>query len=756
MDSDKKKSLYKSALDYHTMHGKPGKLEVVPTKPCDTSLDLSLAYSPGVAAPCEEIEKDEREAYKYTNKGNLVAVVSNGTAVLGLGNIGPLAGKPVMEGKGVLFKRFANVDVFDIELNSKDNDEFIDTVANLEPTLGGINLEDIKAPDCFYIEEKLKERMNIPVFHDDQHGTAIITAAGFINALELQEKKIEEVTIVFSGAGAAAIAIAKLLVSLGAQKKNMFMVDSKGVVYKERKEGMNPYKEEFALDTAKRTLAEAMEGADAFIGVSIKDMVTPEMVKSMADKPIIFAQANPDPEIPYDVAQKVRPDIIMGTGRSDFPNQINNVLCFPFLFRGALDVRATSINEEMKMAAVMALAELAKMDVPENVTRAYGGVSFRFGPEYIIPKPFDPRVLYFVAPAVAKAASDTGVAREPIQDLEEYREQLKTMTNSNFVIMNSVINRASNNQGRILFSDSQHSKTLHAITTLKQEGICKPVLVGNKVQVEKQAKNLNVDLSGIEIIDVMDQTLRSQMADKLYVMRQREGLTHSRADFLLTGPERMGMMLLKQREVDGMICGLDEPFRNPLKEAIKILGPATKGGKFSSIQIMTTKNEIFFFADTAVNINPDEDTLIETAQSSIIFIKSLGFEPNISFVSFSNFGVSKDSDSIKMARAADKVAKLNPDIEVEGEMQIDVALDPEYRARAFPFSRLKKKANLIIFPSLASANVAYRLLHKMEVANTIGPVLLNANGNLNILHRDTEVDGIVNLAAVTASKLPTH
>lgn len=754
--TEKEVKLYKSALKYHMQGGKPGKLEVIPTKPCDTALDLSLAYSPGVAAPCLEIEKEKKEVYKYTNKGNLVAVISNGTAVLGLGDIGADAGKPVMEGKGVLFKRFANVDVFDIEVDTKDNDKLIEVVAALEPTFGGINLEDIKAPDCFYVEEALSKRMNIPVFHDDQHGTAIITTAGFINALELQGKKIEEVTVVFSGAGAAAIAIAKLIVTLGAKKENIILVDSRGVVFKGRTEGMNPYKEDFAVETDKRTLAEAMDGADAFIGVSVKDMVSPEMVKSMANKPILFAQANPDPEIPYDVAVKVRPDVIMGTGRSDFPNQINNVLCFPFMFRGALDVRATRINDEMKLAAVHALADLAKMEVPESVTRAYGGTSFRFGPEYIIPKPFDPRVLYYVAPAVAKAASDSGVALEPMKDIEAYREKLKTLINSNFIVMNSVINKARKNQARVVFTESEHPKILHTLSTLIEENIAKPVLIGNKDRIMSKARELEVDLSQVELIDVLDDNLRSRLAKSYYKLGQRHGLTLPRADFLLQEPLRMGMMLLRQGEVDGMICGLDEPFKNPLTETINILGPSKKGGKISSVQIMTTKSDTFFLADTAVNVNPDVETLVHIAQSSIQLMLALGFEPKVAFVTYSNFGVSKDEQCSKMAQAADMVSSNYPDLEIDGEMQIDVALDPDYMQRAFPFSRLKSKANLFIFPTLSASNTVYRLLHKMGVANTIGPVLLGANGNVNILHRDADVDEIVNLTAVTAAQLPIH
>ncbi len=755
MDANEKKAkLYKSALEYHKQGGKPGKLEVIPTKPCDTALDLSLAYSPGVAAPCEEIEKNKNFVYQYTNKGNLVAVISNGTAVLGLGDIGPDAGKPVMEGKGVLFKRFANVDVFDIEINSKDNDQLIETIASLEPTFGGINLEDIKAPDCFYIEEALSKRMNIPVFHDDQHGTAIITAAGFINALELQKKKIDQVKIVFSGAGAAAIAIANLIVRLGAKKENVLLVDSKGIVYKGRTDGMNPYKEAFAIETNKRTLAEAMDGADAFIGVSVKDMVTPEMVKSMAPNAILFAQANPDPEIPYDVAKSVRPDIIMGTGRSDFPNQINNVLCFPFMFRGALDVRATKINDEMKFAAVKALADLAKMEVPEEVSRAYGGTSFRFGPEYIIPKPFDPRVLYHVAPAVAKAASETGVALEPLMDVEVYRQKLKALINSNFIVMNSIMNRAQKNQAKILYPDAEHPKVLQTISTILGEKIAQPVLVGNKQRILDKAKLLEIDLSRAEIIDVMDETLRGRMAKNLYKIRQRQGLTMPRAEFLLQDPVRMSMMLLKNREADGMITGLDTPFKNPLTDAMEILGAAKKDGKISSIQIMTTKTETFFLSDTAVNVNPDVNTLVHIAQSSIQLMRSMGFEPKVAFLSFSNFGVSKDEQCSKMAKAADIVANMYPELEVDGEMQIDVALDPDYMKRAFPFSRLKSKANLFIFPNLSASNSVYRLLHKMGVANTIGPILLGVNGNLNILHRNADVDEIVNLTAVTAAQLP--
>lgn len=747
--------LYKSALGYHTQGGKPGKTEVVPTKPCKTALDLSLAYSPGVAAPCLEIKKNNKNVFAYTNKSNLVAVISNGTAVLGLGDIGALASKPVMEGKAVLFKRFANVDVFDLELKVSDNEAFIQAVKALEPTFGGINLEDIKAPDCFYIEKKLKSEMDIPVFHDDQHGTAIIIAAGLLNALEIQKKEIEKIKIVLCGAGAAAIACADLLLRFGAKRENFFITDSRGVIYKGRKEGMNPYKEAYARDTDKRSLEDVIKGSDVFIGVSVGNRLSREMVKSMAPRPIIFALANPDPEIPYPDAREVRDDLIMGTGRSDYPNQVNNVLGFPFIFRGALDVHAGSINDRMKMAAVRALADLAKMDVPESVAKAYGGAHFHFGPEYIIPKPFDPRVLFWVAPAVAQAAMDSGVAQTPIRDMEAYKEKLKTYISTNFVVMNSIIARAKGNRSRIIFSNGDNPKILEALGALREEEICEPVLIGHKELITEQAKEMDVDLTGIEIIDVYDYDINSEPNRVLYELRQRHGITKLRASYLLKNPDILGIVLLRMGEAEGMITGLAQPFKEPLLEVIEILGPSDPGRRISSIQVMTTKNDVFFFADTAVNINPDENTMVDIAQGAIRFMLSLGFEPKVAFCSFSNFDKTRYRENVKIANAMQRVARLNPEIEIEGEMQIDLAFNPEYMKRIFPFSRLKSKANLIIFPNLYASNIAYRLLLNMGQASTIGPVLLGVNGNINILHRGADVDEVVNLAALTAARLPT-
>ncbi len=736
------------ALEYHST-GRKGKIEVIATKPCLTSRDLSLAYSPGVAEPCLEIEKNPKDAYEYTAKGNLVAVVTNGTAVLGLGDIGALASKPVMEGKGVLFKRFADVDVFDIELNTKDSEEIIRTVKLLEPTFGGINLEDIKAPECFYIEEQLKKLMNIPVFHDDQHGTAIIANAGLLNALEIIGKDISKIRIVVNGAGAAGIACANMAITLGAKKENMILCDSKGVIFKGRTEGMNLYKERLATESSARTLEEAMEGADVFFGVSAKDVVTPKMVASMAPDPVIFAMANPDPEILPNVALKVRDDVIMGTGRSDFPNQVNNVLCFPFLFRGALDTHATAINDEMKMAAVKALANLAKEDVPDSVIKAYGNTKFSFGRDYLIPKPFDPRVLLHVAPAVAQAAIDSGVAQTPIEDMVKYTESLEALQGRSKEIMRTMINKAKACPKRIVFPEGDHDKILRAAQVLLDEQIATPILLGPKKEITDNIRRLGLDLHGVQIIDPHEHQKTQKYADEFFRLRQRRGVTPAEATRTMKHQRNyFGAMMVHVGDADAMLSGINHHYPETIRPTLEIIGKQQEIMGVHGLYMLAFKNRVVFCADTTVSIDPSAEELAETAILAANKARHFDVEPRIAMLSFSNFGSANHPFTSKIRKATQLIKEWAPELVVEGEMQANVAFDPELTERQYPFSAIKGDANVLIFPDLNSGNIAYKLLDKLGGAEAVGPILMGVKKPVHVLQRGDDVNDIVNLAAV--------
>jgi malate dehydrogenase (oxaloacetate-decarboxylating)(NADP+) len=735
------------ALDYHSQ-GRKGKIEVISTKPCATQRDLSLAYTPGVAEPCREIEANPDDAYKYTAKGNLVGVISNGTAVLGLGDIGALAGKPVMEGKGVLFKRFADIDVFDIELNSHNPDDIIKAVQMLEPTFGGINLEDIKAPECFYIEEALKKVMNIPVFHDDQHGTAIISGAALVNALEVVGKKIDKVRVVFSGAGAAGIACAKLYEKLGVKRDNILLVDTKGVVYKGRTEGMNKYKEYFALDTEARTLADAMKGADVFCGVSAKGIVTKDMVKSMADKPIVFAMANPDPEITYEDATSVRDDLIMATGRSDYPNQVNNVLGFPFIFRGALDVRATAINDEMKIAASHALAKLAKEDVPDSVIRVYGGKRIEFGREYIIPKPFDPRVLLWETVAVAKAAMDTGVARTPIADFEAYKDSLEARLGKTREIMRFFIHKAQRAPKRIVFPEGEEDKILRAANIIVEEKIATPILLGSRTLIHQRISDLGLDLDGVEIINPGKSPKFSAYVSGYYELRKRKGITQPDAERQVKTHNVFGMMMVREGDADGLISGLTQPYPETVRPALQIIGTKEGVRRIAGLYMMVFKNQTLFIADATVNIDPTAEDLAEIALLTAERVKRIDIVPRIAMLSFSNFGSTQHPLTEKVRRATQIVKQRAPELIVDGEMMADTAMSSEILNQLFPFSSLKEPANILICPDLTSANIAYKLLSRVGGASAIGPILLGIRKPVYLLAPGVEVNDIVNISAM--------
>ncbi len=735
------------ALDYHSQ-GRRGKIEVVPSKPCQTQRDLSLAYTPGVAEPCLDIQANPDDAYLYTAKGNLVAVVSNGTAVLGLGNIGALAGKPVMEGKGVLFKRFADIDVFDIELNTLDPDEIIKAVQLLEPTFGGINLEDIKAPECFYIEETLKKTMNIPVFHDDQHGTAIISGAALLNDLEIAGNKIQDVKVVFSGAGAAGIACAKHYERLGVRRENMMLVDTKGVVFKGRKEGMNPYKEYFALPTNARTLADAMKGADVFCGVSAKDIVTREMIRSMGDKPVVFAMANPDPEITYDEATAARDDIIMATGRSDYPNQVNNVLGFPFIFRGALDVRASAINDEMKVAATMALANLTKEDVPDSVLRAYGGKRMEFGKEYIIPKPFDPRVLWWEATAIAKAAMETGVARVPIKDFEAYRDSLEARLGKSREVMRFFIHRAKSNPKRIVFPEGEEEKILRAASIVLEEKIAQPVLLGSRTLIARRIKDLGLEMEGVEVINPSKSPYHDAYVTSYYELRQRKGLTRFDAERDIKTHNIFGMMMVKQGNADGLISGLTQHYPETVRPALQIIGRREDVSTIAGLYMLVFKNQTVFIADATVNIDPTAEQLAEIALLTAQKVKQLDVEPSIAMLSFSNFGSTRHPFTDKVRKAVAIVKQRAPELMIDGEVMADTAVSPEIVSELFPFSNLKRPANVLICPDLTSANIAYKLLGKLGGATAIGPILMGIRKPVYLLAPGVEANDIVNMTAM--------
>jgi malate dehydrogenase (oxaloacetate-decarboxylating)(NADP+) len=740
------------ALDYHA-HGRPGKIEITSTKPCLTARELSLAYSPGVAHPCLEIAQNPDDVFKYTTKGNLVAVISNGTAVLGLGDIGPLASKPVMEGKGVLFKRFADIDVFDIEVNDNTIEGMIRTVKALEPTFGGVNLEDIKAPECFEIEERLKEIMDIPVFHDDQHGTAIISSAAFVNALEITKRKIEQVKIVFSGAGAAAMACADMFFHLGVKKENLIMVDSKGVIYKGRTEGMNKYKEKFAVETKLRTLADAMNNADAFVGCSAKGLVTKDMVKSMAKNPIIFAMANPDPEItPEEVAQ-VRNDAIMATGRSDYPNQVNNVLGFPFIFRGALDVRARKINEEMKMAAVYALANLAKEEVPEDVKMAYGGENFSFGPNYLIPKPFDKRVLTRVSPAVAEAAMKSGVARKMIASLSDYAIELEARLGVTASFMRNIRSRLPGDKSKkfkIVFPEGTESRVLRAVSILNDEGVIEPVLLGERERIHAKMESMGLsDLKELSIIDPASSTFYENYVQNYHNNRKRKGANLSLTYDLMKRGNYFGSMMVKHGDADGMITGATMNYPDCFKPIMRVTG--SESGKTCGVIILVFKSRVLFLADCTVQMNPSAQDLANIAYSATQLYKRLmQKDPRVAFLSYSNFGSNVSDSPRTVAKAVHLAKEMMPNIKLDGEMQADVAVNEQLMRKLFDFSELDRPADLLVFPDLNSANICYKLLSQLGGATPIGPILTPMNSAINIVQRTSTVEEIVSMSHITA------
>jgi len=737
----------KEALDYH-FGARPGKIEVVPSKPCRTQRDLSLAYTPGVAHPCLEIQTNPHDAYKYTTKGNLVAVVSNGTAVLGLGHIGALAGKPVMEGKGVLFKRFADVDVFDLEVDSTDPEDVIRVCMLLEPTFGGINLEDIKAPECFYIEETLKKKMKIPVFHDDQHGTAIISGAALLNALELVAKRIDKVRLVINGAGAAGIACAEHYVCLGVPRENITLVDSKGVVYDGRVEGMNPYKARFAQKTTKRTLLEALRGADVFVGLSVKGAMTPEMLRGMAERPIVFAMANPDPEITYEDALATRKDLIMATGRSDYPNQVNNVLGFPFIFRGALDVRATAINEEMKLAATHALAALTKEDVPDSVCHAYGVERLRFGPDYIIPKPFDPRVLVWEATAVARAAMETGVAQEPV-DLAEYRERLEKMLGKAHEFMRMVIHKAKAAPRRVVFPEGENEKILRAAHILVDEQIASPILLGSEETILRKAADLGVLLDGTKIVDPAVWPARERYIETLYQLRQRRGVTLSEAREMIANRNVFGSLMVHLGDADALVGGETQHFPDTIRPALQVIKPRPDLHRVSGLYVMVTRRgDIYFLADCTVNIEPTAEDLAEIALCAAQTARGFDVTPRVAMLSFSNFGSTQHPLTAKVRRAVELIRRMDPNLIVDGEVMADTAVVPEIIEETYPFAKLHGGANVLVFPDLTSANTSYKLLARIGGAEPIGPILMGMSKPVHVLQRGAEVEEIVNIAAI--------
>ena len=735
------------ALDYHSL-GRKGKIEVTPTKPLLTQRDLSLAYTPGVAEPCVDIAQEPSLAYTYTSKGNLVAVVSNGTAVLGLGNIGALAGKPVMEGKGCLFKKFADIDVFDIEIASEDPDEIINIVLKLEPTFGGINLEDIKAPECFYIEERLKELMQIPVFHDDQHGTAIISGAALLNAVELVAKPLDKLRVVVSGAGASAIACAKFYLSLGVKRENLILVDTKGVVYEGRSEGMNKYKAQFATSLKARTLAEAMAGADVFLGCSVAGLVSKEMIRAMADRPIVFALANPDPEITYPDAKEARQDAIMATGRSDYPNQVNNVLGFPFIFRGALDVQARVINEEMKIAAAHALAALAKEDVPESVQRAYGGATFKFGPDYIIPKPFDPRVLLWEAPAVARAAIETKVARRPL-DLEEYKQSLERIYGRTHMVMRKYREQARRQPKRVVFPESEDEKILQACQILTDERIAKPVLLGDEEMLCRRIKELDLDLIGrVEIVNHLRSSKFEQYALEYSRLRQRRGVTFREASYRLHSRKYFSLMMLRHGDMDAVVLGMNTHYAESVRPALEIVGLREGVKRAAGMYMLVLKNDIVFFADCTVNVNPTAEEVAEIAIVTADEVRELGVEPRVAMISYSNFGSNKEESAVKMAKATEMVQRRRPDLEVDGEMQFNTATNFTLTKDLYPFCKLTKPANVFIFPNLDAGNACYKAMAELGGAESVGPILMGLNKPVGVLQRADTVDAVVRLASI--------
>ncbi len=744
------KSIKEAALQYHS-EGKPGKIEVIPTKPYSTQRDLSLAYSPGVAEPCLEIEKNPEKAYAYTTKGNLVAVISNGTAVLGLGDIGALSGKPVMEGKGLLFKIFAGIDVFDIEINEKDPEKFIQIVKGIAPTFGGINLEDIKAPECFEIENRLKEELDIPVMHDDQHGTAIISAAGLINALEMAGKRIEDVKIVVNGAGASASSCTKLYMRLGARKENIVMCDSKGVISVHRTD-LNESKKFFATDRNIKTLAEAITGADVFVGLSVADVLTKEMVRTMKENPIVFALANPNPEISYTEAKESRPDLIFATGRSDYPNQINNVLGFPYIFRGALDVRASKINEEMKVAAVKAIASLAKQTVPDVVNAAYGIKRLSFGRDYLIPKPMDPRLLTEVAPAVAKAAMESGIAKKPISDWDAYILELRDLMGYDNKLVRQFTEMAKQSPKRVVFAEGSHENMLKAAVTAKNEGICIPILLGNDERIEKLAASLHLDIAGIEIVNLRhdrEEERRDRYAHILAEKRSREGATYDEARDKMFERNYFGMMMVETGDADAFITGVYTKYSNTIKVAKEVIGIREGYNHFGAMHILTGKKGTFFLADTLINRHPSTETLLDVARLAAETVRFFAKDPVIAMLSYSNFGADTEGSPASVHEVVRTMQEDYPDLPIDGEMQVNFALDRKLRDRKYPFNKLcGKNVNTLIFPNLSSANTAQKLLQEMGVGETIGPLQMGLNKPVHFTDIESSVRDIVNITTV--------
>ncbi len=739
------------ALEYHEK-GRPGKIEVVPTKETKTQRDLALAYSPGVAEPCLEIHAHPEDVYKYTAKGNLVAVITNGTAVLGLGDIGPEASKPVMEGKGLLFKIYADIDVFDIELNVREIDDFVKVVKALEPTFGGINLEDIKAPECFEIEKRLKKELSIPIMHDDQHGTAIISGAALLNALDIVNKKIGDVKIVVSGAGASAISCCKIYLALGANVENIFMFDSKGLIIKSRTD-LDEYKQQFAQDMPTQDLHHAMEGADVFIGLSKGNIVSQDMVRSMGAKPIVFALANPDPEITYDDALAARPDAIMATGRSDYPNQVNNVLGFPYIFRGALDVRASAINEPMKLAAVKALASLANEPVPDIVNVAYNNSVLKYGPEYIIPKPLDPRLLVRVSTAVAKAAIESGVARKVITDWEAYEAELNRRQGIDDNLLRFIINKAKQNPKRVVFAEAENIKILKAAQIAKDDGIAIPILLGNKKKIHTLIEQNNIHLEDVEIIDPLNEShekKRNQFGELFFDMRKRRGYNLYEAKKIMRERTYFGSMMVHTGEADAMISGLTRKYTDTIRPALEIIGMAEGTKRVAGMYIMLTKKGPLFFADTTLNINPTEDELVDITLLTADVITRFNIKPRIAMLSYSNFGSSPSPEATTVRNAVDRIKKIRPDLVIEGEVQAGVAFNKELLKENYPFSDLVNESpNVLIFPNLAAGNIAYHLLQEVGGAEAVGPILLGMGKPVYVLQLGSSVRQIVNIIALS-------
>jgi len=742
------------ALAYHE-EGRPGKIEVVPTKPTQTQRDLSLAYTPGVAEACRAVAEDPESSYRYTARGNLVAVVSDGSAVLGLGDIGPEAAKPVMEGKAVLFKRFADIDVFDLSIRAEDAEDVIRFCRMLEPSVGGINLEDIASPASFEVEERLRAELEIPVFHDDQHGTAIISGAALLNALELTDRRPEEARVVFSGAGAAALATARHYVELGVDPEKILLADRDGVLHTDRAEELSGHKARWARETEARTLADAMRGADVFVGLSVGGVVDRAMVGSMADDPVVFAMANPDPEITPEEVRAERDDAIIATGRSDYPNQVNNVLGFPFIFRGALDVRSRAINEEMKMAATRALARLAREDVPDDVAAAYGRESMTFGREYLIPTPFDSRVLLWVAPAVAEAAMASGAARRRI-DLEEYRVELEARLGPARELMRGLIDQARRSPKRIVFPEGENATVVRSTALVREEGFGVPVLLGERRKIEEVAAAEEIDLEGVEVIDPETSERHAAYAERLWRLRQRKGVTRAEADWLMEEPRYFGSMMVETGDADTLVAGASMYYPDALRPALETVGTAEGRDRVAGAYLMVFEDRLFFFADTTVNIDPDAGQLAEIALATAEFVARLGFEPRIAMLSFSNFGSAKHAEARKVREATERVRELRPDLEVDGEMQADTAVVREILEATYPFSALTEPANVLVFPKLAAANISYKLLSRLGGAEAIGPVLLGTAKPVHILQRGATVREIVNLAAISVVDAETR